>query len=115
MGEKLGERIRRIRKERNLGLRETATKAGISATYLSRIETNEEKSPPAEEKIRALAKVLDDDFDILMRLAGRVAADVEKVITGDPKMPEFLRMARKEKISGDQLLKMLEDQKKGGR
>lgn len=45
MGEKLGERIRRIRKERNLGLRETATKAGISATYLSRIETNEEKSP----------------------------------------------------------------------
>ena len=114
MGEKFGERVRRIRKERELGLRETAKHVDISATYLSRIETNEEKSPPAEKVIRALAKVLDDNVDILMTLAGRVADDVGKVITGDAKMPEFLRMARERNISGDQLLKLLDEQKKKG-
>lgn len=115
MGEKFGERIKRLRKERNLGLRETAAKASMSATFLSRIENNEEKSPPGEEKIRALAKVLGDDADVLLTLAGRVPEDVEKVITGDPTMPEFLRVARKEKVSGEELLKMLEQRKKGGR
>ena len=115
MGEKFGERIKRLRKERNLGLRETAAKAGMSATFLSRIENNEEKSPPGEEKIRALAKVLGDDFDLLISLAGRIAEDVAKAVTNDPTMPEFLRVARKEKVSGEQLLKMLEQQKKGGR
>ena len=56
-----------------------------------------------------------DDFDVLITLAGRVPEDVEKVITGDPTMPEFLRVARKEKVSGEQLLKMLEQRKKDGR
>ena len=109
--EKLGERIRRVRGERGLKLRETAGKVGISATYLSRIETNEEKSPPAEEVLRKLADLLEDDLDVLMQLAGRVAADVEKVITEDVKMPEFLRMARERNFSGEELLKMLEKQK----
>ncbi len=115
MGEKFGERVRRIRKDRKLGLRETAKNVGISATYLSRIETNEEKSPPAEKVILALAKVLDDNVDILMTLAGRVAEEVEKVITADAKMPEVLRTARKQNVSGDEILRWLESKKKGDR
>lgn len=115
MREKFGERLRRVRKERGLGLRETAAKAGMSATYLSRIETNDEKSPPGEEKLRALAKVLDDDADILMTLAGRVSEDLKKMITGDARMPEFLRVARELNLTGEQLLKLLEAQlKKSG-
>lgn len=116
MSERFGERIRRIRQERKLGLRETAAKAKMSATYLSRIETNDEKSPPDEEKIRALANVLDDDFDTLMTLAGRIPEDVKNVITADPTMPEFLRRAREEKMSGEKLLELLDSpKKKGGR
>ncbi|MBI3184656.1 MAG: helix-turn-helix transcriptional regulator [Myxococcales bacterium] len=115
MGERLGERIRRLRKERKLGLRETAEKAGMSASFLSRIESNDEKSPPDEEKIRALAKVLGDDSDILMTLAGRIPQDVKKVITGDPTMPEFLRTARKHNVTGDELRQLLESKKKDGR
>ena len=37
MGEAFGERIRRLRKERRLGLRATAEQVGITAGYLSRI------------------------------------------------------------------------------
>ena len=64
--ETLGERIRRCRTERGIGLRETARQAGISATFLSRIETGAEKAIPAEKVIRKLAAILEDDFDELM-------------------------------------------------
>lgn len=115
MKERLGERIRRKRGEHKLGLRETAAKVGISPTYLSRIETMDEKTPPAEDVIRKLATLLDDDFDELMQLAGRVPQDVEKVIKGDPTMPAFLRTAGERNISGEQLMKLLEQTKKGKR
>lgn len=114
--ERFGERIRRTRTERKLGLRETATKVGISPTYLSRIETSEEKAPPAEEVIRKLAELLNDEFDELMSLAGRVSKHVEKVITADPTMPEFLRTVGERKLSGEELLKLLDPpQRKGKR
>jgi len=113
--ERLGERIRRMRAEHKLGLRETATKVGISPTYLSRIETMNEKTPPAEDVIRKLAKLLNDDFDELMHLAGRVPEDVEKVIKGDPSMPAFLRTAKEQKLSGEELGKILEAHNKGKR
>lgn len=111
--ERLGERIRSLRTEQKLGLRETALKIGISPTYLSRIETLDEKTPPAEDVIRKLATLLNDDFDELMHLAGRVPEDVEKVIKGDPSMPAFLRTAKEQKLSGDDLMKLIEAQKKG--
>lgn len=113
MKERLGERIRRKRTEKKLGLRETAAKVGISPTYLSRIETLDEKTPPAEEVIRKLAALLGDDFDDLMQLAGRVPEDVEKVIKADPTMPAFLRTAREKNLSGTDLMKLLD--KKGKR
>ena len=115
MKERLGERIRRKRAEQKLGLRETATKVGISPTYLSRIETMDEKTPPAEDVIQKLATVLNDDLDELMQLAGRVPEDVEQVLKGDPGMPAFLRSAKEQNDSGDDLMKLLEAQKKGKR
>jgi len=113
--ERFGERIRRLRTEQKLGLRETATKVSISPTYLSRIETSEEMAPPAEDVIRKLADLLHDDFDELMSLAGRVSERVGKVITADPTMPEFLRTVGERKLSGEDLMKLLDPQKKGKR
>lgn len=112
--EKLGERIKRIRQARELGLRETATKVGISSTYLSRIENCQDPTPPKEKVIRDLAAVLEDDFDELMRLAGRVPEDVQKVLKADPQMATFLRTARQQKVTGTELLEMLDARRKRG-
>src|SRR5689334_448378 len=102
--ERLGERLRRVRKARNFGLRETAARDHISATYLSRIETSDEKNPPDEEKLRALAAVLGDDVDTLMTLAGRVPSDAKHIITDDPTMLGLLRWARARHLTGNELL-----------
>ena len=113
--ERLGERIRRKRAEHKLGLRETAQKIGISPTYLSRIETSEEKTPPAEDVIRKLADLLQDEFDELMQLAGRVPEDALNVVKADATMPEFLRTVGERKLSGEDLMKLLDAQKKKGK
>jgi len=115
MAETLGDRIRRLRKERGLGLRETANKVGISATFLSRVESNTEKAVPREEVIKKLAALLGDDVDVLMQLAGRVAQDVAAVIKSEPGMPAVLRRARDLNLSADDLMKLIDKSKKGKR
>ena len=52
--EKLGHRLKRVRIARDLSLRETANKVGVSPTYLSRVENCLDPSPPTEKTLRAL-------------------------------------------------------------
>ena len=111
LGETLGQRIRRKR-EGKFGLREMAKKLDISAAYLSRIETEDEKTPPAEAVILKIANLLEDDFDELMSLAGRVSADVQGFIARDPGLPQFLRSAHQRGLTAEDLEKMI-NKKKG--
>lgn len=113
--EKLGQHLKRVRMARELGLRETAGKVGVSPTYLSRIENCLEQSRPTEKTLRALADVLNDDFDELMRLAGRVPEEIEQFIKADPNMPIMLRLAREQNVTGADFLKWLETRKKEGK
>jgi transcriptional regulator with XRE-family HTH domain len=115
MSETLGDRLKRIRSSRKLGLRETALKVGISATYLSRVENNQESSPPSEEKIRALSCVLEDNFDELMQLAGRVSSEVTDLIKADLNMPAFLRRAREKNLTAEELMKLLDKKDNEGK
>jgi transcriptional regulator with XRE-family HTH domain len=113
--ETLGDRIKRVRTERELGLRETARKVGISATFLSRVEHNDKRAVPGEKVIRTLSVVLEDDFDTMMQLAGRIAHDVASVIKSDVGMPAFLRRVRDQGISSNDLMKLLDLLDKIGR
>ena len=114
-GGELGHRLKRVRIARDLSLRETASKVGVSPTYLSRVENCLDPSPPTEKTLRALADVLGDNFDELMQLAGRVPEDVEKLIKADPDMPVMLRRAREQNVTGAEFLEWLESKKKGGK
>lgn len=112
--EKLGHRLKRVRVARGLSLRETASKVGVSPTYLSRVENCLDPSPPTEKTLQALSVVLEENLDELLQLAGRVPADVEKLIKADPDMPVMLRRAREQNVTGAELLEWLESKKKGG-
>ncbi len=111
--EKLGHRLKRVRIARDLSLRETAQKVGVSPTYLSRVENCLDPSPPTEKTLRALAEALDENLDELMQLAGRVPEDVEKLIKADPQMPVMLRRAREQNVSAADVLAWLDSKKKG--
>jgi transcriptional regulator with XRE-family HTH domain len=93
-GEKFGELVRRKREAKKIGLREMAKMIGVSPTYLSKVE-RDEFMPPAEDKVRKIAGIIDCDVDELLALAGRVASDLSGIIREQPReMASFLRSAK---------------------
>lgn len=81
--ERFGEFIRRMRVEKDIGLREMAKKIGVSPTYLSKCE-RDEFPPPAEERVREIAKIIGCDVDDLLARANRVATDLSDIIKRHP-------------------------------
>ena len=72
--EKFGAFIRREREAKEIGLREMAKMIGVSPTYLSKVE-RDEFPPPAEDKVKAIAKIIECDAD---DLAGAGRAGVHR-------------------------------------
>ena len=81
--ENLGAFVRRKRMEKEIGLREMANIIGLSPTYQSKVE-RDEFPPPAEDKVKAMAKILEIDTDDLLARAGRVASDISEIIKRNP-------------------------------
>jgi transcriptional regulator with XRE-family HTH domain len=81
--EKFGAFIRRARVAKEIGLREMAKMIGVSPTYLSKVE-RDEFPPPAEDKVKAIAKIIGCDTDDLLAQAGRVSTDISDIIKRHP-------------------------------
>ncbi len=81
--EKFGAFIRREREAKEIGLREMAKMIGVSPTYLSKVE-RDEFAPPAEDKVKAIAKIIVCDADDLLARAGRVSSDISDIIKRHP-------------------------------
>ncbi|MBK1620753.1 TIGR02452 family protein [Lamprobacter modestohalophilus] len=71
--------------DRRYSMRQVAERIGLPPAYLSNIESDI-KNPPNEESICALAEALDDDPDVLLALAGKLAGDVRGIILKRPKL-----------------------------
>ncbi len=91
---RFGSLVRKLRTASGLGLRELAEIVGMSPAYLSMVERNE-LAPPAEDKVVAIAKSLDQDIDEMLAIAGRIASDLPEIITRNPKvMAALVRSTR---------------------
>ena len=102
------ERIRELRKGKNLTLRELASEVGINFTYLSKIE-NEKldfSEFPSEKLIRKLAAVLEGDVDELLLLAEKIPDEIKKRVIERPDV--FRRIARLDDAALDKLLEVLD-------
>jgi transcriptional regulator with XRE-family HTH domain len=81
-----GQRVRELRRAKNLGQRPLAARLGVSFTYLSRIENeNLDFGPyPSDALIGKLAKALDADADELLFLAQRIPDRTKRRILERP-------------------------------
>ena len=110
-----GKRIRELREAKRstdpkFSLRQFATAVGISPTFLSKVERGE-FDPPAPDKIKRMAVLLEVDADELLALAGRVDPELEKIIKEQPKaLPDLLRTVRG--MSEEELRKLTERARK---
>ena len=83
-GERFGAFVRRKREAKEIGLREMAKMIGVSPTYLSKVE-RDEFPPPVEDKVKAIAKIINCDADELLARAGRVSSDLSDIIKRRPR------------------------------
>ena len=81
--ERFGAYVRREREAKEIGLREMAKMIGVSPTYLSKVK-RDEFLPPAEDKVKAIAKIIECDADDLLARAGRVSTDISDIIKRHP-------------------------------
>jgi len=79
-------------------VRRVAKRIDVEPSYLSKVE-RAEQPPPSEQTIIALAKVLNEDPDVLLALAGKVSSDLQKIIRHRPAM--FAELIRQLKTMPD--------------
>ncbi len=99
MSPNFAEFLRRRREElratdSRFSVRQVAGRVGLEPSYLSKIERGEQP-PPSEDSIRALARDLDVDADMLLALAGKISSDLQRIILRRPQLfAELLRDLR---------------------
>jgi len=91
--ETLGEYIRKLRNNKNIGVREMGRLLDVSGVHISSIE--KDKNTPSPELLRKMAIVLDVDVDKLLSKANQVDPEVINVIKkSSTVVPSFLRSAK---------------------
>ena len=103
-----GERVRELRRAKNLTLRSLAAKLKVNFTYLSKIENHKLDfgDYPGEGLIRKLAKVLHADVDELLLLAEKIPDEIRKRVIQRP--DAFRMLARLDDKALDKVLRHLE-------
>lgn len=104
-----GERIRELRKAKNLTLRDVAKKVKVNFTYISKIENHKLDfgEYPSEDLIRKLAKVLEADEDELLLLAKKIPEDIRQRVLDRP--DAFRKIAKLDDEQLDRLLGEIEE------
>ena len=101
----LGERIRELREERDLSLRELAKKLDCSAAFLSDIELG--RRFPSEKNLKDLAQILNVPFDELKAHDSRPPIEeLKRRSAEDPQFALAFRTALERNITADDLLKL---------
>lgn len=102
-----GQRLRELRKGKNLGQRALAGKVGINFTYLSKIENErlDFAQFPSEELIRRLAKALAADEDELMLLADKIPEVIRQRVLQRP--DAFRKLASLDDRALDKVMQQL--------
>jgi len=99
-----GDRIRELRRRKDLTLRSLATKVRVDFTYISKIENGKLDfgDYPSEGLIRRLAKALDAELDELLLLAEIVPDRIRKRVLARP--DAFLKLAELDDRQLDRLM-----------
>ncbi len=92
-----GERLRQIRKSRNVNQRDLAKTVGIDFTYISKIEAGSMK-PPSAQVIHLLAQALETNEDELFALAGKIPAGLKTMLKDNPLLTELVGILSREKL-----------------
>jgi transcriptional regulator with XRE-family HTH domain len=89
----LGKKIKELREEKHLSIRELGRRADVTGMHISNLEKGKVNASP--ELVSKIAATLEANTDELLHLANRIDPEVVKVIQKNPMaVPSFLRSAK---------------------
>lgn len=104
----LGERIRELREEQDLSLRELAKQIGVSAAFMSDVELG--RRYPSDKHMRAIAQVLDTSLDDLQEYDTRPPLrEFRKATLSNPEYGYAFRQMMDRQITSEELLAFIKD------
>ncbi len=111
----LGDRIRELREERDLSLREFAKKlGGLSAAFLSDIELG--RRHPSKEVLAEMARVLGTPLADLKNYDSRpTVQDLKRLVTENPAYGLAFRKVVDKDVTPDDLIKLAEKKPERGK
>lgn len=106
----LGQKIRELRDQKDISLREMAKRLDLSAAFLSDLELG--RRYPSDEVLKNIAKILHVKFDELKDLDPRAPVeDLKRKAEADPQYAVALRALVDSNVSPEQILSLLKNQK----
>jgi transcriptional regulator with XRE-family HTH domain len=115
MTETFGKKLRELRINSEIGLRELARLVDKSPGYLSDVE-HDHVPPPSEDVILKIAAALAVDKRELLSVAQKMDPELTSYVAQEPEAADFLRMAKEKEFDRDdweRLSKLAEDAKLG--
>jgi transcriptional regulator with XRE-family HTH domain len=108
----LGQKIRELREDQDLSLRELAKRlGGLSAAFLSDVELG--RRYPSDEVLANIASVLGVSLDELRKYDTRPPVeDLKRKAESDPTFGFALRKIMEKDVSADELMKLIEKKEK---
>jgi transcriptional regulator with XRE-family HTH domain len=107
-----GERIRELREQRDLSVRELAKKTKVSAPFLSDVELG--RRHPSDDVLERIATVLGTTSEELKKHDARPPVQaLKRIAASNPAMGFALRKVVDEDVSPEELLRFLERHGRG--
>ncbi len=78
----IGKLLRKLRKEKGVGIKEMAKTLDLNYTYISKIENS--KAMPSSEVLNKISNYFDYNQDELLLSAGRIPKDIEEILKNNP-------------------------------
>lgn len=108
----LGERIRELREEKDLSLRELATTISVSAAFMSDVELG--RRHPSDKHLAAIARVLETSIEDLAEYDTRPPVqEFRRRTLSDPEFGFAFRQVMDRKVSSKELLEFLKNRDAG--
>lgn len=111
MKKTLGMRIRELREEKDLSLREFAKNLGLSAAFISDVELS--RRHPSDNVLAQMARILETSLDELTTFDTRVPLEeLKRLVNENPEYGRAFRRVINKKVTPEEL-NQLADKKSG--
>ena len=100
MSDTFGKKLRDLRVNSDIGLRQLARLIDKSPGYLSDVE-HDNVPPPSEDVILKIAAALDVDKKELLIVAQKMDPEISSYVAQKPEAADFLRMAKDKKFDNE--------------